>query len=96
MLRTLLLVSLPAAITIGTALQASAKTNCTHANRTYSPGAVTCGCPRIDNRVVTIPQLDCKGDGTWALSGKTCGTVELNDNANTLRLYIELRRASKC
>ena len=98
MLRTLLLVSLPAALTIGLAPQASAnpKENCVYASDSYRDGTQTCGCPAIKNKVITIPLLSCDPEGRWSVDVKGCGTVELNDAANTLRLYIKLRKASKC
>ena len=98
MFRTLLLVSLPAALTIGGALQASAnpKEICVYVNDRYRDGVVTCGCPTIKDAVITIPSLSCKADGQWTVTPDGCGSVSFNGSAEAMHFYVNLRKTSKC
>ena len=98
MFRTLLLVSVPAALTIGSTLQASAnpKEICEYVNDRYRYGAVTCGCPTIKDTVITIPLLTCAEDGQWTVKPEGCGSVSFNGNAEAMHFYVNLRKTSKC
>ena len=98
MYRTLLLVSLPAALSIGSTLQASAnpKEICVYVNDRYRDGVVTCGCPTIKDTVITIPLLTCKADGQWTVTLAGCGSVSFSSNAEAMHFYVNLRKTSKC
>ena len=98
MLRTLLLVSLPAALTIGSTFQASANPTeiCVYVNDRYRDGVVTGGGPTINDTVITSPLLTCKADGQWTVTPNGCGSVSFNGNAEAMHFYVNLRKTSKC